>query len=432
MLPRCLALAAGATNLTAGTLAGSGSAAFANGLGVAASFSGPKGVAIDASGLAYVADLANNRVRQIVMSTGEVTTLAGSGAAASTDGTGTAAAFSGPASLALDGLGNLYVTDSVTNRIRKVVLATQAVTTVAGTGVAAFLDGIGVIAAFDNPQGIACDANGNAYVADTDNKRIRKMVLSSGAVTTLAGTSGASTSNGVGSGAGFAGPRNIAVDASGTLLFVSDGNKIRQIVIATQTVSLVAGTTSDDGDDGIGTTATFNVPWGLVVDATGNLFVGDLYKIRKVVIATKKVTTLAGSGAAAWSDGFAANAAFNRPAGLAVDARGNLLVADSGNHRVRVLQATVSCPAGVHCAPGADAVPCTPGYYCAAGSDRKPCAVDFFCPAGSSSATQKACPAGAYHCPAGASAPVSIVCAAGYDSHRRCVLAPFCFYISRL
>ena len=352
-------------------MAGSGSAAFTNGPGVAASFSGPKGVAIDSSGIAYVADVANHRVRQIVMSTGAVTTLAGSGTAASTDGTGTAAAFSGPASLALDGLGNLYVTDTGAHRIRKVVLATQVVTTMAGTGAAAFLDGIGIIAAFNNPQGIACDANGNAYVADTDNRRIRKVVLSSGAVTTLAGTSDVITSNGVGSNAGFVGPRSVVVDASGTLLFVSDGNKIRQIVIATQTVSLLAGTTSDNGDDGSGTTATFNVPWGLGVDAIGNLFVADLYKIRKVVIATKEVTTLAGSAAAAWSDGFGTNAAFSRPAGLAMDARGNMLVADSGNHRVRVLQATVPCAPGFYCLPGAERVMCP---TCVAGSSAPPAA----------------------------------------------------------
>jgi sugar lactone lactonase YvrE len=407
---------AGADNLRVGTVAGSGSASFANGLGAVASFSSPKGVAIDASGLAYVADLANNRVRHINMSTGAVTMLAGSGTAASTDGTGTAAAFSSPSSLALDGLGNLYVTDSGTHRIRKVVLATREVTTAAGSGVAAYLDGVGLAAAFDNPQGIACDAVGNAYVADTNNKRVRKMVLSTGAVTTLAGTTGASTSNGIGSNAGFAGPRNVAVDTSGTLLFVSDGNKIRQIMIATQAVTTLAGTTSSVAADGIGTTAGFSTPWGLVVDSSGNLFVGDHGSslIRKVVIATKAVTTLAGSGADSWADGFGTNAAFNQPAGLAIDARGNLLVADSLNHRVRSLLATEPCPAGMYCAPGADTVACTPGYHCAAGADRKPCAQGFFCPSGSSSAMQVACPAGAFDCPAGASAPVSIACAAGY------------------
>jgi hypothetical protein len=105
---------------------------------------------------------------------------------------------------------------------------------------------------------------------------------------------------------------------------------------------------------------------------------------------------------------------------LAVDARGNLLVVEGVNHRVRVLQPTVPCPAGVYCAPGTAAVACTPGYYCALGAaDRAVCAQGYYCPSGSSSPAQVACPpataaAGAFYCPAGASAPVSFTCAAGY------------------
>jgi hypothetical protein len=118
---------------------------------------------------------------------------------------------------------------------------------------------------------------------------------------------------------------------------------------------------------------------------------------------------------AAWVDGFGTNAAFNNPSGLAMDARGNVFVGDGANNRVRVLQPTTPCSAGVYCAPGTAPVPCTPGFFCAAGADRAPCAAGFFCPSGSSSARQVACPAGAFHCPAGASAPVSIACSVGYD-----------------
>jgi hypothetical protein len=161
-----VSIIAGADSLRVSTIAGSGLTGGANGVGLAATFNGLYGVAVDASGIAYVGDFSNNLLRQIVLSTGAVTTLAGSGTPASTDGTGTAAAFYSPAYVALDGLGNLYVTDAGTHRIRKVVLMTRAVTTVAGGTSAGFADGEGIAAVFSNPHGISCDASGNAYVAD--------------------------------------------------------------------------------------------------------------------------------------------------------------------------------------------------------------------------------------------------------------------------
>jgi sugar lactone lactonase YvrE len=413
----------GADSLRVSTLAGSGlTTPFANGVGVAATFNIPWGIAVDASGIAYVADYGNNRVRQVVLSTGAVTTLAGSGTAASTNGTGTAASFNGPLYVALDSLGNLYVTESGTHRIRKVVLATRAVTFVAGTGAAGAVNGVGSGASFNRLRGISCDSSGNAYVADLGNHRIRKIVLSSATVTTLAGSTNASAANGVGSAAGFDDPYNVVVDSSGTLLFVADFNNraIRQIVIATQTVTTLAGSGAFGSANGVGVAAQFQYPSGLAVDSSGNLFVGEgggNSLIRRIVIATQTVTTVAGSGAAAWIDGFGTNAAFFSPRGLAADVRGNMLAVELDNHRVRVLQPTVPCPAGVYCAPGVDAVACTPGFFCTLGGlDRAPCTAGYFCPSGSSSARQVACPAGAFHCAASAAAPVSIACAAGYDS----------------
>lgn len=386
-------------------------------------------MAVDASGVAYVTDMNNHRVRLINISTGAVTTLAGSGAAASTDGAGTAAAFWGPHHLALDGIGNLYVAESTGHRIRKVALATRAVSTVAGTGVAAFADGVGVAAAFSSPRGIACDAIGNAYVADGGNNRIRKIVLSSATVTTLAGSAAnASGVDGVGAAAGFTSLANLVVDSSGAVLFVADGSKVRQIEIATQTVTTLAGSATAGAGDGVGAAAQFRSLHGLTLDTRGgNLFVSDVvsHNVRQIVIATQAVTTIAGSGAVARVDGLGTSAAFNNPSGLAIDARGNMLVADSSSHRVRVLQPTVPCPAGMYCAAGATApVSCTPGFYCASGSDRMPCAVGFYCPVGSS--RQVACPAGAFHCPLNASAPVSIACAAGYVWLRTLLVALSC------
>jgi hypothetical protein len=136
----------------------------------------------------------------------------------------------------------------------------------------------------------------------------------------------------------------------------------------------------------------------LAVDSRGNLYVGEMGNnlIRKIVIATQTVTTIAGTGAAAWADGFGTNAAFSSPIGLVVDARGNMLVAESANQRVRVMQPTVPCPAG---------------YYCATGLDRALCAATFYCPEGS--ATPTPCPVGNFYCPSGSVAPISIACPAG-------------------
>ncbi len=408
--------ASGADNFRVSTLAGSGSVAFANGVGAAAAFNGPRGAAIDASGVAYITDKGNHRVRQLVLSTGAVTTLVGSGAATSTDGTGTSATMYNPMYAALDGVGNLYVSDYSGGRIRKVVLATQVVTTAAGTGSHGFADGVGVAAAFNGPLGIVCDARGHAYVADHSNHRIRKMVLSSATVTTLAGSGTPSAANGVGGAAGFNYPTMLALDSSGTLLFVADytNSMIRQIVIATQTVTTLAGSGTSGSANGVGTVAQFNAPDSIAIDSSGNLYVGESHRVRLIVIATRMVTTLAGTSSLSWVDGFGTNARFNSPTGLVADTRGNVIVLDHNNHRIRMLQPTVPCPAGVYCAPGAEAVACTPGYYCAAGADRALCSQGFYCPSGSSA--QVACPAGAFHCPAGTTAPMSIACAAGYDS----------------
>jgi sugar lactone lactonase YvrE len=425
---------AGTDNLRVGTIAGSGSAAFANGVGSAASFSNPFGVVVDANGLAYISDSSNNRVRQIALSTGAVTTLAGSGAAASTDGTGAAAAFFGPQNVALDGLGNLYVTDFDGHRIRKVVLTTLAVVTVAGTGFPGAIDGEGTVASFRNPRGIASDYGVYAYVADCNNHRIRKIVLSSATVTTLAGSSTPSSSNGVGTSAGFYYPVNVALDSSGTMLFVAEytNRLIRQIAIATQAVTTLAGSGTAGSANGIGVAAQFNIPWGLAVDSSGNLFVGDTGSqlIRRVVIATQTVTTVAGSGAASWLDGFGTNVAFNHPSSLAIDARGNMVVVDSSSNRVRVLQRTVPCTPGYYCATGADRAPCSAGYYCPAASSSATqfactpghyclsgssaatlCAASFYCPEGT--ATPIPCPADNTYCPIGSAAPISIACPIG-------------------
>jgi len=176
------------------TLAGSGAAGNADGTGAAATFSGPKGLAIDSSGTnLYVSTRNGNNIRRIVIATGVVTTLAGStaGTAGSADGTGTAATFSNPGGLAIDSSGtNLYVAETSNHTIRRIVIATGVVTTLAGTaGTPGSADGTGAAATFNVPEGLAIDSAGNLYVVDRRNNTIRK-VTPAGVVTTVAGTVG--------------------------------------------------------------------------------------------------------------------------------------------------------------------------------------------------------------------------------------------------
>ena len=211
------------------TLAGlAGSSGSADGMGSAARFSGPCGVAVDSAGNVYVADEGNNTIRKVTPG-GVVTTLAGlAGSSGSADGTGSAARFNMPYGVAVDSAGNVYVADSYNDTIRKVT-AGGVVTTLAGlAGSSGSADGTGSAAQFDLPMGVAVDSAGNVYVGDCENSTIRK-VTAGGVVTTLAGQPGSSGNNdGVGSAARFYGPRGVAVDSAGKV-YVADlwNNTIR-------------------------------------------------------------------------------------------------------------------------------------------------------------------------------------------------------------
>lgn len=152
------------------TLAGSGAAAFADGTGTSASFDSPSGVAVDSAGNVYVTDMMNNRIRKVTAA-GVVTTLAGNGSAASGEGTGTSVAFRGPFGVAVDSAGNVYVADMNNHRICKVT-ADGVVTTLAGTGLQGYAEGTGTNAAFNYPTDVAVDGAGNVYIADSQNCRI--------------------------------------------------------------------------------------------------------------------------------------------------------------------------------------------------------------------------------------------------------------------
>ncbi len=328
------------------TLAGlAHSSGNSDGTGSTARFYGPAGVAADASGNVYVADLINHAIRKVTPD-GVVTTLAGlAGSAGSSDGTGSDARFNYPYGVAVDAGGNVYVADSSNRTIRKVT-PSGVVTTLAGLpGSAGSADGTGSDARFYTPVGVIVDATSNVYVGDHGNHTIRK-VTPGGVVTTLAGQAGGAGSNdGTGSDARFNYPYGVAVDAGGNVYVADTNNNTIRKVTPDGVVTTLAGRAGSRGSsDGTGSDARFYIPVGVIVDATGNVYVADTYNytIRKVTPGGV-VTTLAGmAGSSGSSDGTGSDARFSNPRGVAVDAGGNVYVADTFNHTIRKVT-----PAGV-------------------------------------------------------------------------------------
>ena len=322
-----------------GTFAGlAGSSGSTDGTGSAARFFYPFGIAVDTAGNVFVADSSNNTIRKVT-SAGVVTTLAGlAGSSGSTDGTGSAARFNDPSGIAVDTAGNVFVTDSDNNTIRKITSG-GVVTTLAGlAGSSGSTDGTGSAARFNDPIGIAADTAGNLFVADRINQTIRK-VTSAGVVTTLAGSAGNSGSaDGTGSAARFNNLNGIAVDTAGNLFVVDTSNRTIRKVTSAGVVTTLAGLAGSSGStDGTGSAARFNFPYGITVNTAGNLFVTDTVNqtIRKVTSAGV-VTTLAGTvGVTGTADGIGSAARFNNPLGVAVNTAGNLFVADQDNHTIR-------------------------------------------------------------------------------------------------
>ena len=319
------------------TFAGSGVASFGDGQSVSAILNLPHGVIMDSSGFLYVADYGNHRVRKI-NATGFVSTFAGSGTQSSVDGQGTLASISNPAGLAFDSKGNLFVSESTGNKIRK-INPSGYVSTFAGSGSAAFGNGQGTSASFNAPCGIVIDPNDNIYVADQTNNRIRK-ISASGLVSTIAGSGVASNLDGQGTSATFYGPRGIALDLNGTL-YVSEifNNQIRKIN-ASGYVSKYAGSGVTGSTDGQGTSASFDTLDLITLDSTGNRFVADRYnhKIRKVNSSGFVSSHVGRGGTGAFSDGTRNLAQFNNPNGIAIGLNGDLYVGDILNNRIRKVE----------------------------------------------------------------------------------------------
>ena len=327
------------------TLAGTaGSAGSTDGTGSAARFSGPHDVSADLVGNVFVADTNNHTIRKVT-SAGVVTTIAGAaGFSGSTDATGSAARFQNPYGISVDTAGNIFVSDTNNYTIRKVTSA-GVVTTLAGlAGSSGSTDATGSAARFGSPYGLSVDTAGNIFVADRGNHTIRK-VTSAGVVSTLAGSAGiAGSTDGTGSAARFNQPNGISVDSAGNV-FVGDifNHTIRKVTSA-GVVSTLAGSSGIAGStDATGSAARFNHPHGVSVDAAGNVFVGDVYNhsIRKVTSAGV-VTTEAGlNGSAGSNNGLGTAARFYYPHGISVNTAGNVFVGDTYNGTVRSSVASV-------------------------------------------------------------------------------------------
>lgn len=324
------------------TLAGSGVNGRADGVGTAALFSAPRGITTDASGNAYIVDRGNHAIRRVVISTGAVTTFAGGSAPGRADGVGTAATFNNPAGITFDGAGNLFVSETTTNLIRRIVIATATVSTLAGSGTAGSTDGVGTAASFSFPWGITSDGAGTLYVAEATTNIIRRIVVATATVTTLAGSVNSGFLDATGTSAMFSNPSGIFFSAGSVYVADTGNNRIRRIVVATGVVTSVAGGGSVGGiapgsANGVGFNARFDTPYGISGDSAGNLYVADSgnQRIRQIELATSTVTTLTGSSAG-FTDGTGTNAQLSSPFGIA--ASGNkLYVTDSSNNRIRVV-----------------------------------------------------------------------------------------------
>lgn len=310
------------------TLAGGVAEGFTDGSGPAARFNSPSGLALDAQGNVYVADTSNNAIRKITPG-GAVSTLAGSGAAGLVDGVGGAANFNYPRGLTVDPAGNVYVADFYNFAIRKVSPA-GAVQTLAGSGYSGNLNGMGPAAAFARPSGVAVGLDGALYIADTANNLIRK-ITPEGFVSTYAGVrrgSAGGFKNGAIAEAEFSEPESLVIDAAGTIFVTDSGNGAVRKISSTGVVSSLVGRTVPGYQDGAGSIASFGYLGGGAIDQAGNVFVADYTNnvVRKVS-PLGVVSTFAGSSVSGSTDGVGIAASFTNPISLTIDAADYLYVA---------------------------------------------------------------------------------------------------------
>jgi RHS repeat-associated protein len=332
----------GSASANVTTIAGGpGTSGYVDGNGPDARFKKLSGIAVGPDDTIYIADAGNQRIRMVRPSTGNaptvwtVSTLAGNGTAGFADGAGTAAMFNNPQGIAVGANAQVYVADTANNRIRRIA-GDGTVTTLAGDGTPGLQNGAGNQARFNAPQGIAVDSQGNVYVADTGNAAVRK-IDAAGTVTTLAGDGSVGSNDSPG--ARFDGLVGIAVEGQNIYVYLADsGNhRIRRLDV-TGTVITVTG--AERGfKDGSATQARFAEPSGIAIDSDGQIIVADAVNslIRSVDPngSTLAVSTLAGTGIRGLTDGTGDVARFFTPRGLSISNSSAIIVADTGNQVLR-------------------------------------------------------------------------------------------------
>jgi len=321
------------------TVAGNGTFGFSGdgGPAASASMSSPVAVAVDSAGNLYITDSSNQRIRKV--SNGVIATAAGNGEAGFSGDGGPAASaeLNFPVAIATDSAGNVYIADADNNRIRRV--SNGVIATVVGNGTEGYSgDGGPATSAQLNSTGVALDSAGDLYIADTDNNRVRK--VSNGVITTVAGngTRGFSGDNGPATSAQLDGPEGVALDSAGNLYIADTGNSsIRKV--ANGVITTVAGnaTYGFSGDNGPATSAQLRYPIAIAVDSAGDIYIADTGNNSIREVTNGVITTAVGGGSLFGDGGPATSAQLFFPAGVAVDPSGNLYIADTIDDRIRMV-----------------------------------------------------------------------------------------------
>ncbi|WP_282111568.1 IPT/TIG domain-containing protein [Maribacter stanieri] len=323
-------------------ITGSIDSGFVNGSASIAQFSRPNDITVGVDGNLYVSDTGNNSVRKVtyefidnLLAGISVTTLAGNGNYGFANGSGQDAQFDAPVGITSDSNGNIYVADLFNNSIRAITPSGE-VTTLLDLNSSELIPVLGQNFSF-NPDGLAIDDEDNLYITERSSHSILKVAFS-GEISRIAGDGTSGYVDGNGTSAKFSYPKDIAVDSNGNLYVTDNGNNVIRKISTSGDVSTFAGSTVSGFSNGSGAIASFNYPQGITIDSQDNLYVVDVgnHSIRKIDMLGS-VTTLAGNGISGFTSGIGSQAMFNQPRGISIDTNGNLYVTDSGNNSIRLI-----------------------------------------------------------------------------------------------